>query len=117
MYKIYHNPRCSKSRAAVSLLEEKNIQFSIIEYLKNPPSPSELKSILEKLKISARDLLRTNEIEYKENNLSDPDLSNEQIIDIISKFPKLIQRPIIITDNNGVIARPIDNLISLIEND
>jgi arsenate reductase len=117
MLKIYHNPKCSKSRAAVALLEEEQKVFQIIEYLKTPPTFEELKEILKKLNISARQLLRKGEDAYKENNLKNEDLTEDQIIDFMLKFPKLIERPIIVSQTKAVIARPIENLTSMLEND
>jgi arsenate reductase (glutaredoxin) len=113
---IYHNPRCSKSRIAVNYLQENDYEFSIIEYLNNPPSAEELTNILAKLKISARQLLRTGEAEYKENNLKDLNLPETEIINFMSQYPKLIERPIIIKDQQACIARPLDNLINMLEN-
>ena len=111
---IYHNPRCSKSRQTMALIEEKNIKPTVIEYLKTPPSKSEMKQILKLLNLEARDLLRKKEIEYTELGLDNPALKEDQIIDIMIKHPKLIERPIVISDNGAVIGRPPENVLEIL---
>ena len=111
---IYHNPRCSKSRQTLSLLEEKGIKPDIVLYLENPPSAKELKAILKKLGIPARELLRKGEDAYKENNLSDQSLSESALIDAMTKFPKLIERPIVIKGDKAVLGRPPENALTLV---
>jgi len=108
--KIYHNPRCSKSREALKYLQSQNLAFEIIDYMHEKISKEELINIINLLGISPRELLRKNEEIYKENNLSSPDLSDDQIIEFMLKYHKLIERPIIITDNKACIARPLDKL-------
>ena len=111
---IWHNPKCSKSRAAVELLENKNIDANVIKYLEQTPTKEQLKDVLSKLKISAKELLRTGEDVYKELNLKD--INDEEIlIEIMTKNPILIERPIIIKGDNAVIARPIENLEDLLK--
>lgn len=113
--KIYHNPRCSKSRQTLQLLEENDVKPEIIEYLKTPPSRDELVAILNALNMSPRDLMRKGEAEYKENNLADKDLSNDQLIDAMLEYPKLIERPIVITsDNKFALGRPPENVLDII---
>jgi len=114
MLTIYHNPRCSKSRSAVQYLEENNHHFEVVEYLKTPPTKPELVNILAKLKLDIRDIIRTKEPEYKEHNLNNDNLSDDEIVDVLISTPKLIERPIIISNNNACIARPIDNLINML---
>lgn len=111
---IYHNPRCSKSRQTLSLMQEQNIEPTVIEYLKTPPSKTELKKILKLLGINARDLLRTKEAEYKEQGLDNPKLSEEQILDIMVQHPKLIERPIVVTDNAAAIGRPPEKVLEIL---
>ncbi|WP_455375066.1 arsenate reductase (glutaredoxin) [Kaarinaea lacus] len=111
---IYHNPRCSKSRQTMALIEEKNIKPTVIEYLKTPPSKSELKQILKLLNLGARDLLRKKEIEYTELGLDNPALQEDQIIDMMIKHPKLIERPIVISDKGAVIGRPPENVLEIL---
>ncbi|MFV7790523.1 arsenate reductase (glutaredoxin) [Aliarcobacter lanthieri] len=110
---IWHNQSCSKSRDAMDLLNEKNIKVEVINYLENPPSIEELKDILKKLNIKAKELLRDNEELYVTLNLKDED-NEEKIIEIMVQNPILIQRPIIIKGQKAVIARPIENLKELL---
>ena len=111
---IYHNPRCSKSRQTLQLIEEKNKEPVIVEYLKTPPTKSELKNILKMLNMKPRDLLRKKEAEYKEQGLDDSSLSDEQIIDIMLAHPKLIERPIVVTGNKAALGRPPENVLEII---
>lgn len=111
---IWHNPKCSKSRAAMELLENKNIDANVVKYLEQTPTKEQLKDVLSKLKISAQELLRTGEDVYKELNLKDIN-DEETLIEIMIKNPILIERPIIIKGDNAVIARPIENLEDLLK--
>ena len=111
---IWHNPKCSKSRAAMELLENKNIDANVVKYLEQTPTKEELKDVLSKLKISAKELLRTGEDIYKELNLKDEN-DEEKIIEAMVKNPILIERPIIIKGKSAVIARPIENLEELLK--
>ena len=111
---IYHNPRCSKSRQTLRLVEESNIEPVIVEYLKTPPSKAELKNILNMLNMTPRDLLRKKEAEYKEQGLDDTSLSDDQIIDIMLAHPKLIERPIVVTGNKAALGRPPENVLEII---
>ena len=108
--KIYHNPNCSKSREALKYLQSKNLAFEIIDYMNEKISKDELINIINLLKITPRALLRKNEKIYKEHNLSSPDLSDDEIIEFMLKYHKLIERPIIIIEDKACIARPLDNL-------
>ncbi len=111
---IWHNPLCSKSRSALELLENKGINADIVKYLENNPTKEQLKDVLKKLNIKAKELLRTNEDIYKELNLKD--INDEEIlIDFMVKNPILIERPIIIRNDIAVIARPIENLEDLLK--
>ncbi len=111
---IWHNPKCSKSRAAMELLENKNIDASVVKYLEQAPTKEQLKDVLSKLKISAKELLRTGEDVYKELNLKDEN-DEEKIIEAMIQNPILIERPIIIKGESAVIARPIENLEELLK--
>ncbi|MGE8297261.1 MAG: arsenate reductase (glutaredoxin) [Pseudomonas sp.] len=111
---LYHNPRCSKSRGALELLEARGLQPRVVRYLETPPSASELKSLLGKLGITARDLLRTGEDEYKALSLSDTGLSEAQLIEAMVKHPKLIERPILIAGDKAVIGRPPEKVLELL---
>ena len=109
---VYHNPRCSKSRMALDYLDAKGIAFEIREYLKEPPSNNEIKSILDKLQIPAQSLLRKGEYEYKEN-FAGKILNEAECIKAMIQFPKLIERPIVIKSNRAVIARPTEKIDEL----
>jgi len=111
--KIYHNPRCSKSRQGLSILNEAKVDFEIIEYLKTPLSKKEIKDLLSKLNMEPIQLIRKNETDWKEN-FKGKDLSNEQIIDAMVAFPKLIERPIVINGNRAVIGRPPEIITSIL---
>lgn len=111
---IWHNPKCSKSRAAMELLENKNIDANVVKYLEQNPTKEQIKDVLKKLRISAKELLRTGEDVYKELNLNQID-DEETLIDFMVKNPILIERPIIIKGDKAVIARPIENLSELIK--
>tara|TARA_R110002110_G_scaffold166602_2_gene367321 strand:+ start:77870 stop:78229 length:360 start_codon:yes stop_codon:yes gene_type:complete len=112
---IYHNPKCSKSRQTLSLLQEHGFQPNIIEYLKQPPSPNELKQIIAFLGYtSARDLLRTKEPEYKTLNLADKSSTEKDILCAMHNNPKLIERPIVVKNNQAVVGRPPENVLALI---
>ena len=111
---IWHNPKCSKSRAAMDLLESKNINANVVKYLETTPSKEQLKDVLRKLNMKASQLLRTGEDIYKELNLKQID-DEDKLIDIMLANPILIERPIIIRGENAVIARPIENLSELLK--
>jgi len=111
--KIYHNPRCSKSRQGLAILQDANMDFQIIDYLKNPISFDELSDILQKLDIPAINLVRKNERIWKEN-FKNKDLSEKEIIEAMVAFPKLIERPIVVKDEMAVIGRPPENIRDLI---
>ena len=113
--KIYHNPRCSKSRCALGWLQEKSFDFEVVDYLKNPLISAEIKSILTQLKMNAFDLLRKNETEYKEH-IQGKNLKEDDIIELMSKYPKLIERPIVVWDGKAVVARPLERLTELLIN-
>ena len=113
-FTIYHNPRCSKSRQTLALLEENGVTPNVVLYLENPPSQKALSKLLDKLGISARDLLRKGEDAYKENNLKDTSLSDAEIIAAMHQFPKLIERPIVEKGDQAVLGRPPENVLDLI---
>ena len=111
---IWHNPRCSKSRNAVALLEEKGVEAEVVKYLDTPPSKEELISMLKMLGLSARELMRTKEDIYKELRLKDVTDENK-LIEAMVANPKLIERPIVIKDGKAAIGRPIENIVELIK--
>ena len=112
--KIFHNPRCSKSRATLELLHQQALQPQIVEYLKTPPSEAELTQILQLLKLEPRQLMRTGEAEYKENGLDNKELSRQQLISAMVKFPKLIERPIVIANGKAAIGRPPETVLEIL---
>jgi len=112
--KIYHNPRCSKSRATMELLADNSVNSEVIEYLKTPPSKQELEDILKMLGLEPRQLMRTHEAEYKDNNLADESLSREQLIDAMIQHPKLIERPIVINNGKAAIGRPPESILEIL---
>ncbi|RKF18054.1 arsenate reductase (glutaredoxin) [Alginatibacterium sediminis] len=112
--RIYHNPRCSKSRQTLALLEEQGVTAEIIKYLDTPPSKAELKSVLKALGLSARQLMRTKETEYSEQGLSNPELTEEQLIDAMLATPKLIERPIVTNGDKAAIGRPPEQVLEII---
>lgn len=111
---IYHNPRCSKSRKTLELLEQHQQDPRVIEYLKTPPDAQTLKQLLMKLGITARELLRSKEEEYKLAGLDDLTLSDDAIIAAMIKYPKLIERPIVVIGNQAIIGRPPEKVLELI---
>ena len=112
--KIYHNPRCSKSRQTLALLSENEMDVEIIEYLKTPPSKKDLTDIIKMLGIKPRDLLRKGEKEYKEAGLNNMELSDKEIIDAMLEYPKLIERPIVIKDGQARIGRPPELVLEIV---
>lgn len=106
-YKIYHNPRCSKSRAGLAILSSFTQDFEIIDYLKEPPTIQKIEELLSKLRIAPIDLVRTHEAIWKEN-YKGKHLTDEEIIIALATHPKLIERPIIIKDDVAIIGRPTD---------
>ncbi|WAJ39451.1 arsenate reductase (glutaredoxin) [Pseudomonas sp. GOM7] len=111
---LYHNPRCSKSRGALELLEARGLQPKVVRYLETPPSAAELRDLLGKLGISARQLLRSGEDEYKALGLADTSLSDAQLIEAMVQQPKLIERPILVAGDKAVIGRPPEKVLELL---
>ena len=111
---LYHNPRCSKSRGALELLEARGLTPNVVRYLENPLNAAQIKALLGKLGISVRQLLRTGEDEYKMLQLADDSLSEAQLIAAIAEHPKLMERPILEADDKAVIGRPPENILELL---
>lgn len=112
--KIYHNPRCSKSRQTLELLRDQGREPEIIEYLKTPPSEAELREVLAKLGLSPRQVMRKGEKIYKELNLGDEALSDEALIRAMTENPILIERPIVITDEAARLGRPPEQVLEIL---
>lgn len=113
-FTFYHNPRCSKSRQALALLEERGVEPNIVRYLDTPPTPSALRTLLKQLGLSARQLLRTGEDVYRSMDLKRPELSEDELIQAMSQHPKLIERPILVYGNRAVLGRPPEKVLDLI---
>lgn len=113
--KIYHNPRCSKSRQTLQILHDRNIQPDIIDYLNNPPSVDELNTLLALLNLEPRELIRKQESEYKALGLDDPLLTREVLIDSMVSNPKLIERPIVVNGQKAAIGRPPEAVLAILD--
>ena len=114
-FKIFHNSRCSKSRQALRILQDNNCEIEIINYLETDLNVALIKDVLKKLSLKPRDILRTSEQVYKDNNLKEDNLSDDDLIDYMIKYPKLIERPIVIKGHTAVIGRPPENIFNLIK--
>lgn len=112
--KIYHNPRCSKSRQTLQLLNEQGVEPEIVEYLKAPPSVAELTEVLQMLGIGPRELMRRKETEYKQSGADNPQLSDSELIQLMVAHPKLIERPIVIHNGKAAIGRPPEQVLELL---
>jgi arsenate reductase len=113
MTTIWHNPKCSKSREALKLLEAKGDDFTVIKYLEETPSRSEIEALLKKLGISARELMRTKEDLYKELGLAEVQ-DEAKLIDALAEHPRLIERPILVDGNRALIGRPVEKVIDFL---
>ena len=111
--KIYHNPRCKKSREGIKYLESKKINFEVIDYIKNNLSLEQIKNILKKLQLKPIELVRKSEAIWKEK-YKGKDFTDDQLIEILSNEPKLIERPIIVSEKLAVIGRPAENIDKLL---
>ncbi len=114
MITIYHNPRCSKSRQTLALLEDRGISPKVVRYLETPPDVDTLRELTAKLGIQPRALLRTGEQEYKDNNLADPALGDDQLLDAMTRYPKLIQRPIVVNGDRAALGRPPEAVLDIL---
>ncbi|MGB0933876.1 MAG: arsenate reductase (glutaredoxin) [Lishizhenia sp.] len=112
--KIYHNPRCSKSRQTLEIINKHNVDLEIVEYLKESVTEQELKSLIEKLGIPAEQLVRKGESAYKEN-FKGKVLSEQEWIKVMIQYPKLIERPIVVSNNKAVLGRPPENVFELLK--
>ena len=113
VYKIFHNPKCSKSRQTLQLLKDNNCKIQIISYLEVDLNVSLIKELLKKLSLKPRDILRKGEQEYRVNNLKSKNLSEEDLINYMTKYPKLIARPIVLKGDKAIIGRPPENILKL----
>lgn len=111
---LYHNPRCSKSRGALELLEARGLTPKVVRYLETPPNAAELRDLLAKLGLSARQLLRTGEDEYKALHLDSADITEDQLIAAMVAHPKLIERPILVAGSKAVVGRPPEKVLEIL---
>ena len=111
---IFYNPRCSKCRLTMDILNDNGVETSVIEYLRQPPAHEELNHLLDLLKLEPRELMRKHEAPYKDNNMDDPDLTRDQLIDLMIENPILIERPIIINGNKATIGRPPEKVLEIL---
>lgn len=113
MITIYHNPRCSKSRQTLGLIEGKGYDFVVKEYLKNPPTKEELQKVIDLLGVKPEQLVRKGEPDFKEN-FKGKNLSDDEWIDAMIAYPKLIERPIVIDGDKAILGRPPENVLQLL---
>ena len=111
---IYHNPRCSKSRQTLQLLQERGIDPDVVEYLKTPPNKATLERILDMLGLEPRELMRKKEKEYKSLQLDDANLTRDQLIEAMIANPKLIERPIVMQNGKAAIGRPPEKVLEIL---
>ena len=112
--RIFHNPRCSKSRATLALLREQGIEADITLYLESPPDAEELRSILDKLGMNPRELMRKGEAEFKQQGLDDETLIDDELINAMVATPRLIERPIILVGDRATIGRPPESVLDIL---
>ncbi|MCF0016583.1 arsenate reductase (glutaredoxin) [Pseudomonas stutzeri] len=111
---LYHNPRCSKSRSALELLEARGLTPAIVRYLETPPTAAQLRALLDKLGLSARQLLRTGEDEYKSLALANSELSEAELIEAMVEHPRLIERPILVAGDKAIVGRPPERVLEIL---
>jgi len=111
---IYHNPRCSKSRQTLALLEDKGVAPKIVDYQKTPPSVAELKRILKKLGLKARDIVRKGEARYAELGLKDRDVTDDELLALMVENPILIERPIVVSGDKAALGRPPEAVLKIV---
>ena len=111
---IYHNPRCSKSRQTLALLEERGIEPTVVQYLETPPDAPTLKGLLNKLGLAPRELMRRKEAAYKENGLDDPAIDDDALIAAMVSNPILIERPIVVSGSKAALGRPPERVLEIL---
>lgn len=113
--RLYHNPNCSKSRAALTLLHERGVKLEVVTYLEQPPSADELRSLVKMLGIRPRALLRVGEAAYEALGLADDSHGDDVLINAMASHPRLIERPILVKDGRAVIGRPPERVLELLD--
>ncbi|MGI9335519.1 MAG: arsenate reductase (glutaredoxin) [Gammaproteobacteria bacterium] len=111
---IYHNPRCSKSRQGLALLQQRGVEAQVVEYLKSPPNAATLKQVLAMLNMAPRDLMRKKEAPYQELGLADKDLSDDALIEAMISHPILIERPIVVSGDRAALGRPPEQVLEIL---
>jgi len=111
---LYHNPRCSKSRQTLALLEQRDIQPQIVKYLETPPDAETLKALLDMLGMEPRQLMRKKETEYSELQLDNPDLTQDELIQAMINTPRLMERPIVVHNGKAAIGRPPEQVLHIL---
>ncbi len=111
---IYHNPRCSKSRATLQLIQDQGVTPTVVEYLKTPPNAQELDDILNKLGVEPRDLMRKGESEYQQAGLDNQNLDRGALIQAMVENPKIIERPIVLANEKAAVGRPPENVLTIL---
>ena len=111
---IFHNPRCSKSRATLALLQERGIEPDIRLYLEDPPDAAELRRLLDQLGLAPRELMRKGEPAFREQGLAAADLSDDQLIAAMASTPKLIERPIVLANGKAALGRPPESVLEIL---
>lgn len=111
---IYHNPRCSKSRQTLELIRDRGIEPEVVEYLKNPPTVEELSAILDKLQMDPRELMRQKETEFKLAGLDDETLDRATMVKKMVEFPKVIERPLVVSGDRAAVGRPPENVLKIL---
>ena len=114
MTTIYHNPRCSKSRATLALLEEHGVSPDVVLYLENPPDAGQIALLAQKLGVSIRDIMRRGETVYKELNAGNPNLGDGELVQLVADNPILLERPIVVNGNRAAIGRPPENVLEIL---
>lgn len=114
MTRIYHNPQCSKSRSALTMLQENDIEVEIVKYLETPPTAEELQQIVKLLGIKPAELVRTGEKLYRELGLKDAEFTDSEWIETLVENPRLIERPIVVHDGKAAIGRPLENIQAIL---
>lgn len=112
--RIYHNPRCSKSRQTLQLLEDRSIAPQVIKYLETPPDAATLSDLLDMLGLEPRELMRKKEMEYQESGADNPELSRDELIALMVNHPKLIERPIVVSGGKAALGRPPERVLEII---
>jgi len=111
---IWHNPRCSKSRQTLQLLKDRSIEPEIVEYLEHPPTEGTLREVLSLLGKTPRELMRSGETEFRDNDLADPKLTDDELISAMVRIPRLIERPVVLANGKAAVGRPPESVLDIL---